>query len=146
MLVPKKRENGWRWELYEASNTKKWHFLVSKALERRYANIMLVEFLDGAMQGESSNTGAAEENLESAIAEQTYACDPQAVENTLEVGQAKEYGLSMEADLGEEDERIVEQMEADDAEHVAFVDEFASRRFDDETDIPEDWFTSHLMP
>jgi hypothetical protein len=35
MLVPKLRENGWRWELYEASNTKKWHFLVSKALERR---------------------------------------------------------------------------------------------------------------
>ena len=26
MLVPKKRENGWRWELYEASNTKKWYF------------------------------------------------------------------------------------------------------------------------
>jgi hypothetical protein len=42
---------------------KKWHFLVSKALEHRYANIMLVEFLDGAMQGESSNTSAAEENL-----------------------------------------------------------------------------------
>ena len=42
---------------------------MSKALERRYANIKLVEFLDGAMQGESSNIGAAEENLESAIAE-----------------------------------------------------------------------------
>ena len=51
MLVPKLRGNGWRCELYEVSNTKKWHFLVSKALERRYANIMLVEFLDGAMQG-----------------------------------------------------------------------------------------------
>ena len=108
MLVPKKRENGWRWELYEASNMKKWHFLVSKALERRYANIMLVEFLDDAMQGESSNTGATEENLESAIAEQTYVCDPQAVENMTEGGQAEEYGPSMEADLGEEDERIVE--------------------------------------
>ena len=23
MLVPRKRENGWRWELYEATNTKK---------------------------------------------------------------------------------------------------------------------------
>ena len=114
------------------------HFLVSKALEHRYAKIMLVEFLDGAMQGESSNTGAAEENLESAIAEQTYVCDPQAVENTLEAGQAKEYGPSMQADPGEEDERIVGQMEADDAEHVAFVEEFAGRRFDDETDIPED--------
>ena len=99
---------------------------------------MLVEFLVGVMQGESSNIGATEENLESAIAEQTYACDPQAVENTLEDGQAEEYGSSMEADLGEEDERIIEQMEADDAEHVAFVDEFAGRRFDDETDIPED--------
>ena len=52
MLVPKLRENGWRWELYEANNTKKWHFLVSKALERRYYNIMLVEFLNGGMQGE----------------------------------------------------------------------------------------------
>ena len=52
MVVPKKRENGWRWKLYEA--------LVSKALECRYANIMLVEFLDGAMQGESSNTSLAE--------------------------------------------------------------------------------------
>ena len=31
MLVPKKRENGWRWELYEGSNTKKWHFLVLQA-------------------------------------------------------------------------------------------------------------------
>jgi len=99
---------------------------------------MLVEFLDGAMQGESSNTGATEENLESAIAEQTYVCDPQAVENTTQGGQAKEYGPSMEADLGEEDERIVEQMEADDAEHVGFVDEFAGRRFDDETNIRED--------
>jgi hypothetical protein len=49
MSVPKKRENGWRWELYEASNTKKRHFLVSMALECRYVNIMLVEFLDGAM-------------------------------------------------------------------------------------------------
>ena len=73
---------------------------MSKALERRYANIMLVEFLDGAMQGESSNTGAAEENLESTITEQTYVCDPQAVENTLEARQAEEYGSSMEADRG----------------------------------------------
>ena len=46
MLMPKLRENGWRWELYEASNTKKQHFLVSKALEHRYCNIMLVEFLN----------------------------------------------------------------------------------------------------
>jgi hypothetical protein len=45
MLVPKFQENGWRWEMYEASNTKKWHFLVSKVLERRYYYIMLVEFL-----------------------------------------------------------------------------------------------------
>ena len=41
----------------------------------------------------------------------------------------------MEADLGEEDERIIEQMEADDAKHIAFVDEFAGRRFDDKTVI-----------
>ena len=60
------------------------------------------------------------------------------VENTSEGGQAEEYGPSMESDLGEEDERIVEQMEADDAEHVVFVDEFAGRRYDDETDIPQD--------
>jgi len=125
MLVPKKQENGWRWELYEASNTKKWHFLVSKALERRYTNIMLVEFLDGAMQGESSNTGAAEEHLESTIAEQTYVCDPQAVQNTTEDGEVEEYGPYMEADQGEEDERIMEQMEVDDAEHLTFVDEFS---------------------
>jgi len=46
MLVPKLRESGWMWELHEASNTKKWHFLVSKALQRRYCTIMLVEFLD----------------------------------------------------------------------------------------------------
>ena len=108
---------------------------MSKALECRYANVMLVEFLDGAMQGESSNTGAVEENLESAIAEQTYVCDPQVVENMTEGGQVEEYGLSMEADLVEEDERIIEQMEADDAKHVAFMDEFAGRRFDDKTDI-----------
>ena len=69
MLVPRKWENGWRWELYETSNTKKWHFLVSKALERRYYNIMLVEFLDGGMQGESSNTGVVEDNLEASNAE-----------------------------------------------------------------------------
>jgi hypothetical protein len=79
-----------------------------------------------------------------AIAEQTYVCDPQAVQNTTEGGQVEEYGPSMEADLGEKDERIVKQMEADDAEHVAFVDEFAGRRFDDETDIPEDWV--HIAP
>jgi hypothetical protein len=105
---------------------------------------MLVEFLDGAIQGESSNTGATEENLESANAEQTYVCDPLAVENTTEGGQAEDYGPSMEADLGEEDGRIVEQMEADDAEHVAFVDEFAGRRFDDEVEITEDWV--HIVP
>jgi hypothetical protein len=29
-------------------------------------------------------------------------------------------------------------MEADNVEHVAFVDEFAGRRFDDEVNIPED--------
>jgi hypothetical protein len=56
---------------------KKWHFLMSKALERRYYNIMLVEFLDGGTQGESSNTGAIEDNLEAANAEQTYVSDPQ---------------------------------------------------------------------
>ena len=79
MLVPKLREKGWRWELYEASNTKKWHFLVYKALERRYYNIMLVEFLDSGMQGESTNTGVVEDNLEAANAEQTYVSDPLAV-------------------------------------------------------------------
>ena len=126
------------WELYEASSTKKWLFLMYKALERRYYNIMLVEFLDGAMQGESGNTSAAEENLESANAKQTYVCDPPVVENTTDGGQEEDYGPSMEADLGEEDERIVEQMEADDAEHLAFMDEFVGRRFDDETDIPKD--------
>ena len=89
-------------------------------------------------RGESSNIGAVEENLESAIGEQTYVCDRQVVENTSEGGQAEDYGPSMEADLGEEDERIVEQMEADDAEHLAFMDEFVGRRFDDETDIPKD--------
>jgi hypothetical protein len=92
MLVPKLRENGWRWELYEASNMKKWHFLMSKALERRYYNIMLVEFLDGGMQGESSNTGAIEDNLEAANAEQSYVFDPQAIQNMIEDGEAKEYG------------------------------------------------------
>ena len=67
MLVPKLRENGWRWELYEVSNTKKWKFLVSKALERGYNNIMLVEeLLDGGMQAESSNTVPLDENLEAA--------------------------------------------------------------------------------
>jgi len=35
-------------------------------------------------------------------------------------------------------------MEADDAEHVAFVDEFASWGFDDEVDIPKDWV--HIAP
>ena len=69
---------------------------------------MLAQFLDGGLQRESSNTCAAEDNLEAANAEQTYVCDPQAVENTTQGGQAKEYGPSMEADLGEEDERIVE--------------------------------------
>jgi hypothetical protein len=61
----------------------------------------------------------------------------------IEGGQAEDYGPSMEANLGEEDERIVEQREADDAEHVAFVDEFGGRRFDDEVDIPEDILGPH---
>ena len=138
MLVPKKWENGGMWELYEASNTKKWHFLVSKVLERRYCNIMLAEFLDGGMQGESSNIGALEDNLEATNAEQTYISDPQMVQNTIEDGEAKEYGPYMEVGQGEEDERIMERMEADDVEHLTFVDEFAGRSFDDETDIPED--------
>ena len=126
MFVPKLRDNGWRWELYEASNTKKWHFLVFKALEHHYYNIMLVEFLDGGMQGESSNTGSVEDNLKAANAEQTtYVSDPQAVQNTIEDGEAEEYGPYMEADQGEEDERIMEQMEVDDAEHLTFVDEFS---------------------
>ena len=73
----------------EASNTKKWHFLVSKALERRYYNTMLVEFLDGGMQDESSNTGVVEDNLEAANAEQTYVSDPQAVQNMIEDGEAE---------------------------------------------------------
>jgi hypothetical protein len=33
---------------------------------------MLVEFLDGGMQGGSSNTRAIEDNLEAANVEQTY--------------------------------------------------------------------------
>ena len=111
MLEPKLQENGWRWELYEANNTKKWHFLMSKALEHCYYNIMLVEFLDGGMQGESSNTGAVEDNLEAANAEKTYVSDPQVVQNMIEDGEAKEYDPYMEADQGEEDERIMEQIE-----------------------------------
>ena len=130
--------------MYEASNTKKWHFLVSKALERRYYNTMLVEFLDGGMQDESSNTGVVEDNLEASNAEQTYVSDPQTVQNMIEDGEAEENGPYMEADQGEEDERIVEQMEADDAEHLTFVDEFVGRSFDDETYIPEDW--AHIAP
>jgi len=38
----------------------------------------------------------------------------------------------------------VEQMEADDVEHLAFVDEFAGMSFDEKTDIPEDW--AHIAP
>jgi hypothetical protein len=113
-------------------------------LERRYYNIMLVEFLNDGMQGESSNIDVVEDNLEAANAEQTYVFDPQAVQNTIEDGEAKENGPYMEADQGEEDERIVEQMEADDAEHLAFVNEFVDRSFDDETYIPEDW--AHIAP
>ena len=60
------------------------------------------------MQGESSNKGATEDNLEAASAEQTYVCDPQAVQNPTGDGEAKEYGPYMESDQGEEDERIVE--------------------------------------
>jgi hypothetical protein len=35
-------------------------------------------------------------------------------------------------------------MEPNDVEHLAFVDEFAGRSFDDETDIPKDW--THIAP
>jgi hypothetical protein len=49
---------------------------------------MLVEFLDGFMQGESSNISVVEENLEAANAEQTYVSDPQAVQNMIEDGEA----------------------------------------------------------
>ena len=107
---------------------------------------MLVEFLDGAMQGESSNTGAVEENLESAIVEQTYVYNHQAVENTTEGGEVEGYGPSMEVDLGEEDERIVEKMEADDVEHVAFVDEFAVGGLMTRSTSLRIGSTSHLMP
>ena len=68
----------------------------------------VVEFLDGGMQGESSNTGAVEDNLEAANAKHTYVCDDQAVQNPTKDGQAKEYGPYMEANQGEEDERILE--------------------------------------
>jgi len=50
------------------------------------------------MQGESCNTGAVEDNLEAANAEQTYVFDPQAVQNTIEDGQTEEYVPYMEAD------------------------------------------------
>jgi len=40
----------------------------------------------------------------------------------------------MEAEHGEGVDRIVEQMEPDDAEHLTFVAEFAGRSFNDETD------------
>ena len=43
----------------------------------------------------------------------------------IEDGEAEENGPYMEADQGEEDERIMEQMEVDDAEHLTFVDEFS---------------------
>ena len=43
---------------------KKWNFLVSKTLEHHFDNIMHVEFLDGGMQGESSNIALEVENLE----------------------------------------------------------------------------------
>ena len=50
----------------------------------------------------------AEDNLEAANAEQTYVCDPQTIQNTTEDGEAEEDGPYMEADQGEEDERILE--------------------------------------
>lgn len=97
MLVPKLRENGWRSELNEASNMKKWKVLVSKALERGYDNIMLVE-KHWSMQGESSNIVPVV-NLDAANAKQTYVCDNDAVQNTDDA-EEQEYGWHMEADQG----------------------------------------------
>ena len=56
----------------------------------------------------------------------------------------EEYGWQMEAVHGEVVDKIIEQMEPNDAEHLAFVDEFAGRRFNDKTDIPKDW--THIAP
>ena len=88
----------------------------------------------------------ATQNLESVNVEQTYVCDPPTVENTTKGGQVEDYGPSMEANLGEEDERIIEQMEADDAEHVAFVDEFAVGGLMTRSTSLRIGSTLHLMP
>ncbi|CAN6314091.1 unnamed protein product [Urochloa humidicola] len=45
----------------------------------------------------------------------------------------------MNVDEGDDDETIVDEMELDDDEYLAFVDRRDGRRFDDEDNVPEEW-------
>lgn len=51
----------------------------------------------------------------------------------------------MEAYQGEHDETIIKQMEHDDAEYSHFIEDSDGTRFDDETEIFEDWTTIRKM-
>ena len=77
---------------------------------------------------------------ENAIAEE-HEAQPvvhEQVQHEVEDG-VEEFGGEMNADQGELDERIVDQMELDDEEYRTFVGGLDGRLFENESTIPEDW-------
>ena len=77
---------------------------------------------------------------ENAIAEE-HEAQPvvhEQVQHEVEDG-VEEFGGEMNADKGELDERIVDQMELDDEEHRTFVGGQDGRFFENESTIPKDW-------
>ena len=141
----------WQCELYEMRNSKCWRAFVDMTMHKiKFPLVVLVqqEMANNSEGGSSmSHVVCASEVVaeiewphENAIAEE-HKVQPvvhEQVQHEVEDG-VEEFGGEMNADQGELDERIVDQMELDDEEHRTFVGGRDGRFFENESTIPKDW-------
>ncbi|CAO2207022.1 unnamed protein product [Urochloa humidicola] len=146
-MVPRQRENGWKWELYVMRNSKCWRAFVHMALYGpcKFNLVLLVETeMVNTMVGESSTINenvvfdGSKNIAESTMLEQNIVVDHTESQHTQHDNDEEFLG-PMNVDQGEDDEALVDAMELDDDEYLAFVDGRDGRRFDDEDNVPEEW-------
>ena len=128
-VVPKQCEHGWRWELYEMRDSKCWRAFIDMAMNKiKFPLVVFVQQeLANVTQGESSMShavAATEVVAETDWPHENVTAEEHVAQPAVE--QQAEYevegiGGDMNADLGELDETIVDEMEIDNEEYITFV-------------------------
>jgi len=126
-LVSSQCEMDWRWELYEMRNSKCWRAFDDMDMNIMKFPMVVLQELSNITQGETSMTHAvpAVEVVaktdwphENAVAEEQQA--QPVVEQQAEF-EVEGIGSDMNADQGELDEVIVDEMELEDEEYKTFI-------------------------